>query len=219
MLPHTVRTRAILLVVLLATAAAVPAMAQGQPVAQKPVTAADYARAEKFLAAGVTPLVVGGTVQPSWLPDDRFYYRNTTAEGSEFVLVSPATKSRVPGLRSREAGRRALGGRWQHLRSEEAAVHGHHAVARRQDRLVRPREAPVDVRRAGREMRGDRGGDGRGPAWRWREVAGAALPAARQVFRRRHRRPTASARSSSATGTSGCATWRPGRRSRSPPTA
>ena len=98
MLPHTVRTRAILLVVLLATAAAVPAMAQGQPVAQKPVTAADYARAEKFLASGVMPLVVGGTVQPSWLPDDRFYYRNTTAEGSEFVLVSPATKSRGPAF-------------------------------------------------------------------------------------------------------------------------
>ena len=39
--------------------------------AQRPaVTAADYARAEKFLAANLTGLVVGGTVTPNWLPDD-----------------------------------------------------------------------------------------------------------------------------------------------------
>jgi dipeptidyl-peptidase 4 len=97
MLPHTARTRVFLVAVLLAIAAG-PALAQGQAASQKPVTAADYARAEKFLAAGATPLVVGGAVQASWLPDDRFYYRTTTADGTEFVLVSPATKSRGPAF-------------------------------------------------------------------------------------------------------------------------
>ena len=97
MLPHTARIRLVLLAALLAIAVAVPALAQAQP-APPPVTAADYARAEKFLAAGVMSLVVGGAVQAAWLPDDRFYYRNTTADGTEFVLVSPATKSRGPAF-------------------------------------------------------------------------------------------------------------------------
>jgi hypothetical protein len=56
--------------------------------AQAPVTAADYARAEKFLAPAVTPLVVGGTVAATWLPDERFTYRNTTADG-RVQLVDP----------------------------------------------------------------------------------------------------------------------------------
>src|SRR5262249_37670388 len=58
------------------------------------VTAADYARAEKFLAQNVTGLVVGGAVNATWLPDDRFYYRNAVADGAEFILVDPKTTSR-----------------------------------------------------------------------------------------------------------------------------
>ena len=46
------------------------------PRQSSPVTAADYARAERFLAPAVTPLVVGGNVAATWLPDDRFWYRN-----------------------------------------------------------------------------------------------------------------------------------------------
>jgi len=63
--------------------------------ASAPVTAADYARAEKFLTAGVSPLVVGGSVSATWLPDDRFTYRNTLADGSEFILVNPGKKTRA----------------------------------------------------------------------------------------------------------------------------
>ena len=55
-----------------------------QPAASGALTAADYARAEKFLAPTVNPLVIGGSVNAAWLPDDRFTYRNTTADGSEF---------------------------------------------------------------------------------------------------------------------------------------
>src|SRR5262245_154321 len=58
------------------------------------VTAADYARAEKFLAPNLAGLVVGGAVNASWLPDDRFYYRNGLADGAEFMLVDPAKKTR-----------------------------------------------------------------------------------------------------------------------------
>jgi dipeptidyl-peptidase-4 len=59
------------------------------------LTAADYARAEKFLAAGTTSLVVGGAVGAVWLPDDRLTYRNTTADGVEFILVDPVKKTRT----------------------------------------------------------------------------------------------------------------------------
>jgi dipeptidyl-peptidase-4 len=62
--------------------------------AASPVTAADYARAEKFLAPNVNPLVVGGSVAANWLPDDRFTYRSTTAAGAEFLVVTPAKRLR-----------------------------------------------------------------------------------------------------------------------------
>ena len=64
---------------------------QPQPAA---VTAADYARAEKFLAASTTPLVLNSGVRPTWLPDGRFWYRVTTAKGSEAVLIDPAKGTR-----------------------------------------------------------------------------------------------------------------------------
>src|SRR4051812_42944906 len=62
-------------------------LALGTPlVAQQPqrvaVTAVDYARAEKFLAPNLQGLVVGGAVAPTWLPDERFWYRNQTAGGA-----------------------------------------------------------------------------------------------------------------------------------------
>jgi dipeptidyl aminopeptidase/acylaminoacyl peptidase len=59
------------------------------------VTAVDYARAEKFLTATVAPLVVGGTIAPSWLPDDRLYYRSVRLDRSEFVLVDPVKRVRT----------------------------------------------------------------------------------------------------------------------------
>src|SRR5215813_1314765 len=58
------------------------------------LTAADYSRAEKFLAQNVNALVVGGAVSPTWLPDGRFWYRNTTLAGNEIVVIDPAKKSR-----------------------------------------------------------------------------------------------------------------------------
>jgi len=66
-----------------------------QPYTVSAVTAADYARAEKALAPGVAGLTFGGTVAANWLPDERFWYRNTTANGAEIVLVDPAKKTRV----------------------------------------------------------------------------------------------------------------------------
>ena len=66
--------------------------------AQQKFTAADYARAEKMMGYNTTPLVVRSGVRPNWLPDDRFWYRVTTAEGAEFVLVDPVKLTRVPAF-------------------------------------------------------------------------------------------------------------------------
>jgi len=69
---------------------AIPVVAQ-----RSAMTVADYARAEKFMAYNVTPLVYRSGVRGNWLPDDRMWYRVTAESGSEAVLVDPVkgTKS------------------------------------------------------------------------------------------------------------------------------
>ena len=61
-------------------------------------------------------LVFQNSVRPTWLPDDRFWYRNTVADGAEFILVDPARGTRRARVRSREAGGRALKGGRRRLR-------------------------------------------------------------------------------------------------------
>src|SRR4051794_26604537 len=66
--------------------------------AQQKYTTADYQRAEKFMGYNTTPLVLRSGVRPNWLPDERFWYRITTAEGAEFILVDPAKGTRTPAF-------------------------------------------------------------------------------------------------------------------------
>lgn len=69
-------------VALLALAIATGVNAQSQPV--------DYQRAERFLNWNTTDLIAGDQVNPEWMPDgNRFWYRNKTGSGSEFVMVDP----------------------------------------------------------------------------------------------------------------------------------
>jgi dipeptidyl-peptidase-4 len=78
---------------LAASIAVLPAIAQ-----QRVFTAADYARAEKFMGYNTTPLVTHSGVRPNWLPDERLWYRVTTEAGSEFVLADPAHGTRGPAF-------------------------------------------------------------------------------------------------------------------------
>jgi dipeptidyl-peptidase 4 len=84
--------------VVLAAALAASAVASAAPAQQAPgaggLGAVDYARAERFLAWNVEPLVFGAEVQPQWLPGERFWYRNRIPEGHEFVVVDPARGTR-----------------------------------------------------------------------------------------------------------------------------
>jgi dipeptidyl-peptidase-4 len=54
----------------------------------------DYARAEKFLDDNTNPLVLHSGVRPTWMPDDRFWYRTTTENGAEVVLIDPVRDTR-----------------------------------------------------------------------------------------------------------------------------
>ena len=81
---------------LTALACAVPFALQAQ---QPPaLTAQDYARAERFLGYNTQPLVDGSIGSLTWLAGDRFWYRVMTPQGSEFVLVDPARKSKTPAF-------------------------------------------------------------------------------------------------------------------------
>jgi dipeptidyl aminopeptidase/acylaminoacyl peptidase len=66
--------------------------------ATRALTADDYARAEKAMGYNTNPLVFRSGVRPNWLPDERFWYRLTTAEGSEFVLIDPTKGTRAPAF-------------------------------------------------------------------------------------------------------------------------
>src|SRR5262245_27624833 len=84
--------------VLYLSVAAVCAGAMAPALAQAPataMTAADYARAEKFMSYNVTPLVYRSGVRGTWLPDDRAWYRVTTESGGEATLVDPVKGTRT----------------------------------------------------------------------------------------------------------------------------
>ena len=70
-----------------------PALAQ-----QRTYTATDYQRAEKFMGYNTNPLVLRSGVRPSWLNDETFFYRVTTANGGEFILVDAAKGTKEPAF-------------------------------------------------------------------------------------------------------------------------
>jgi dipeptidyl-peptidase-4 len=74
-----------------------------QPRPPQVFTAADYARAERFMTYNTTPLVLHAGVRPAWIDqrpssaggaDERFWYRTTTEAGTEAILIDPLTATR-----------------------------------------------------------------------------------------------------------------------------
>jgi len=86
------------------------------------VTTADYDRAVRMLAPALNGLVVGGTVNATWLPDGRFSYQRTTLTGTQNVVVDPVRRTSevvatppaggqaTPGAGGRAGGRGGRGG-------------------------------------------------------------------------------------------------------------
>ena len=83
-------------VLIAAVCAMVPALAQQRADAPRALTAADYARAERFMTYNTTPLLLRSGVRPTFLEDGRFWYRITTDKGSEAVLVDPVARTKAP---------------------------------------------------------------------------------------------------------------------------
>ena len=55
----------------------------------------DYRRAERLLSWNTSRLLSGDSVRAQWLPDgNRFWYRNKTATGAEYVLIDPVRNTR-----------------------------------------------------------------------------------------------------------------------------
>ena len=79
----------------MASAITPAAAQQATPFTPSALTADDYARAEAFMGWNTSPLVYGADADPTWLPDDRFWYRTTTPEGTRFYLVDPAARTRT----------------------------------------------------------------------------------------------------------------------------
>ncbi len=98
-LPATARTSTVLLAFVCLHLAGGAVRAQ-QAVAEAPraLTADDYRQAEKFMSYSVAPLVLRASVRPTWLEGDRFWFRNTTEQGSEFVLLDATAGTRRPAF-------------------------------------------------------------------------------------------------------------------------
>ena len=59
------------------------------------------------MGGDMNALVSNGPVRPHWLSGDRFWYRNQTARGAEYILVDPQGKKKAPAF-DHEAVARAL---------------------------------------------------------------------------------------------------------------
>jgi len=88
----------ILMLTVLVVATKSTVAAQQTSDAPRALTAADYARAEKWMPYNTNPLVFRSGVRPTWISGERFWYRITTAEGSEFLLVDAAKGTRAPAF-------------------------------------------------------------------------------------------------------------------------
>jgi dipeptidyl aminopeptidase/acylaminoacyl peptidase len=58
------------------------------------LTAKDYANAENFLRYTTQQYIDNDNIRPNWISNDKFWYRNLNAQGSEFILVNAAKGTR-----------------------------------------------------------------------------------------------------------------------------
>lgn len=58
----------------------------------------DYEHAASFLGFSTEPLLYRTSVRANWMEGDRFWYAINTEKGTEFFLVDPAKKSKIPAF-------------------------------------------------------------------------------------------------------------------------
>ena len=81
-----------------AVCSAIPSAAQqSSSPAPRAFTADDYKRAEKFMTYNTRPLVFH-EVRGKWVPEDRYLFRDSGPDGSEFVVVDAAHGTQEPAF-------------------------------------------------------------------------------------------------------------------------
>ena len=94
--PRTFVSTRTFLVLLAALATPGSGTAQDRAQDRAKVTETTYARADRLLAWHTGELVLGDAVAPTWMAGgQRFWYRDKTADGPDFVVVDPASRSRA----------------------------------------------------------------------------------------------------------------------------
>lgn len=89
--------KARLLIVLSLTLFCVSAAGQQASSPHRQFTSEDYDRAVRMLGFSTNKLVDRLPGRPTWLDDDRFWYRVSTSDGAEYVLFDTATGERTSG--------------------------------------------------------------------------------------------------------------------------
>jgi len=65
----------------------------------------DYRRAEKMLSSNTSQFVYHADVRPQWIDEDHFWYTNSIAGGSEYILVDAAAMERTIAFNHDELAR------------------------------------------------------------------------------------------------------------------
>ncbi|MDQ3170595.1 MAG: S9 family peptidase [Acidobacteriota bacterium] len=103
-------------------------LAAQQPQAPGALTAADYARAERFMSYNTNPLVLNGNVTPTWLEGNRFWYRVTKDSGDQTFLVDASAGTRTAYTPSASEAARGGRGGGAGARAESVSPDGSRAV-------------------------------------------------------------------------------------------
>lgn len=97
---HTIRRSGVILFSLAIIQACTPAPNSETALSAAPsvgsITAADYERAESFLAVNTSDLVSNNILAQYWQTDDRLIYRRSTESGSDYILVDVPTAEKQP---------------------------------------------------------------------------------------------------------------------------
>jgi dipeptidyl aminopeptidase/acylaminoacyl peptidase len=73
-------------------------VAAALPAQRRQLTTADYDRAARMLPQALAGIQIGGTVNPNWMPDGRFWYRQASIVNpgqSSIIVVDPARGNRT----------------------------------------------------------------------------------------------------------------------------
>ena len=98
------------------------------------------------------PLVFRAGVRPVWQGDGRFWYRVTTPEGTEFVMVESASGTKAPAFDHAKLRGGAFGSGRREVRCAPSALHRFRAFGRRTNDLFLSPTPALEMRSDRRQV-------------------------------------------------------------------